>query len=113
MRCFFNRVVPCLSEAEEISFIHRNLLPRIQVAVRRSEVVTHNRLEEFAIAAEKPYRVAKCYRSPPTPDKSLIPDLAYREPKGLSNERKREKVHAIQEIYESDSDLDHSLCVSR
>ena len=36
-------------------------------------------LEVLATAAEKSYRVAGSFRPPLSPDRSLIPDLAYRD----------------------------------
>lgn len=62
-----DRIVPRLYEQEAISYAHRNLLPHLQISVRRTEVRTRIELEDMTIAAEKTYRVVKTYRPPSTP----------------------------------------------
>ncbi|KMQ94799.1 hypothetical protein RF55_5032 [Lasius niger] len=78
MNALFDRVSPPWSEAEKVSVACRNLIPRLQIAVRRDEVEDIEALEYFATHAESNHIAAHRYRAPPTPEKSLFPDLAYR-----------------------------------
>ena len=71
-----DRVDSPFTGTEEISYAHRNLLPRYQLVIQRITVRSLSHLEELAIAAEKCHRVARAYRPIPPPGRSLIPDLA-------------------------------------
>ena len=51
--------------------------------------------------AEKGYWIAKPYRPPPNPDRSLIPELAYHEPKSRGVERRYEVMAMMDEGPES------------
>ena len=81
MRVMFDKLTPRMSEAEEISYAHRNLLPRLHLAISRDEIDDFTHLEHLANVAQKSYRVARSYKPPPTPERSLLPDLAYRDPR--------------------------------
>ena len=92
MRAIFDRLIPRLPLSEEVSYAHRNILPRLHLNIRRADVVDFVHLELLAIAAEKSYRVVKNYRPPPPPERSLLPELTYREPK-LQNSDRRPARH--------------------
>ena len=81
MRAIFDRLIPRLPPSEEVSYAHRNLLPRLHLNIRRADVVDFVHLELLEMVAEKNYTVARNYRPPPPPERSLFPELAYREPK--------------------------------
>ena len=97
MQALFTRVVPRLSEVEEVSYAHRNLLPRIHLAIRRSDVLDFQHLEVLASSVEKSHRVARGYRPPPTPERSLLPDLAYHEPRGRAADKQRDRLAFMEE----------------
>ncbi|XP_011859224.1 PREDICTED: uncharacterized protein LOC105556732 [Vollenhovia emeryi] len=82
LRAMFDRLSPPWSEAEHVSYAFRNMLPRLQIAVRRDEVEDLEALEYVAARVEGSHQMALRYRAPPTPEKSLFPDLAYRAPRG-------------------------------
>ena len=92
MRAMFDKLTPPLTESEEISYTHRNLLPRLHLAIHRADARSFVQLEYMAMNAEKGYRVAKAYRPPPNPDRSLLPELAYYEPRSRGSDRRRETV---------------------
>lgn len=106
MWSMLDRIVPPLTEAEEVSYAHRNLLPRLQLTIRRSEVYSRCHLEDLAIAAEKTYRVARSYRPPPTPERSLLPDLAYKENRTRNPTKKREFVNLAIDSDDEECDVD-------
>lgn len=81
MRALFDRLSPPWSNTEQLDYAHRNMLPRLQIAVRRDDVRDLEALEILATRAESSYEAAHRYRPPPTPEKSLFPDLAYKAPK--------------------------------
>ncbi|TGZ50553.1 hypothetical protein DBV15_12895, partial [Temnothorax longispinosus] len=78
----FDRLSPPWSEEEKISYAHRHMLPRLQTMVHRDAAEDLETLELLAARAESCYRAAQSYRALPPPEGSLIPDLAYRPPKG-------------------------------
>ena len=86
MIALFDRLEPRMTEAEELSYAHRNLLPRLQLVIPRGGAVNLTYLEQLAVSAEKTYRVAKAYKPPPTPERSLLPNLAYRKPRGRNRD---------------------------
>ena len=100
MKAMFDKLTPPLTESEEISYAHRNLLPRIHLAIHRADARSFEQLEYLAMNAEKGYRVAKAYRPPPTPDRSLLPELAYYEPRSSGSDRRRETVAMTNERVE-------------
>ena len=97
MIALFDRLEPRMTEAEELSYAHRNLLPRLQLAIPRGGAVNLTHLKQLAVSAEKTYRVAKAYKPPPTPERSLLPSLAYREPRGRNMDRRRENIAFMDE----------------
>lgn len=46
--------------------------------------------------------VARCYKPLPTPDRSLLPDLAYRERRSKNQDRRRERINMLEEQSETD-----------
>ena len=81
MRAMFDKLNPRMTESEEISYAHRNLIPRLHLAINRNDVDDYTHLEYLANVAQKSYRVARSYKPPPTPERSLLPDLAYKDPR--------------------------------
>jgi len=57
------------------------MLPRLQIAVHRHDFRDFETLEYLATRIEQSYDAAKHYRAPPSADRSVLPDLAYRPPK--------------------------------
>ncbi|KAL6418197.1 hypothetical protein ACFW04_012280 [Cataglyphis niger] len=82
-------VADYLTAAEQISYAFRNMLPRLQIAMRREEVDDLDALEDLATRIEASHQLAQRYRAPPTPDKSLFPDLAYRSPRYVNRPARR------------------------
>lgn len=111
MLTLFDRVVPRLSAEEELSFVHRNLLPRFQMIIPRQIINSIAQLERTAKSIEKSHLLSKTYRPPPTPEKSLLPDVAYKEPMRSRNQNK-EFVHSINENkFDIDSLLETLLVI--
>lgn len=107
----FDKLSPHLSQSDEISFAYRNLLPRLQLAITRSSIHTIAQLEETAVAAEKSIRVAKSFRPPPRPERSLLPDLAYRDPNPRPLIRKKVNLTGITEEESEPDSTDEVLLV--
>ena len=105
MRAMFDKLKPRMSEAEEVSYAHRNLLPRLHLAIHRNEIEDFVHLEYLANIAQKSYRVARSYKPPPVPERSLLPDLAYRDPNYRRSEKRssapRERLTFLEEEAES------------
>ena len=101
MRVMFDKLSPPLSESEEISYAHRNLLPRLHLALHRADARSFPQLKYLPMNAEKGYWIAKAYRPPPNPDRSFIPELAYHEPTNRGVERRREVMAMMDEGPES------------
>lgn len=95
MLALFDRVSPRLSESDEISYAHRNLLPRLHLTIQRSTIRSYAQLETVAVAAEKAFRVARAFRPPPRPERSLLPDLAYRDPTPKPPQRRRDMLNLM------------------
>ncbi|KYM97851.1 Gag-Pol polyprotein [Cyphomyrmex costatus] len=81
MQALFDRLCPPWSLPEQLNYAHRNMLPRLQVVIRRDEIYDFASLERMALRVELSHDAATRYRAPPAPEKSLFPDLAYRPPK--------------------------------
>jgi len=58
------------------------MLPRLQIAIRRTEFADFQTLEYLATRVERSFLAEKTYRPPLPPEQSIFPDLAYRAPKG-------------------------------
>ena len=86
----FDKFKPRMSEAEEVSYAHINLLPRLHLLYN----------------AQKSYRVAKRYKAPPVPERSLLPDLAYKDPNYQRSERRpnipRERLAFMEDVESPD-----------
>ena len=95
LRAMFDRLSPPWNAAEQISYAFRNMLPRLQIAMRRDEIEDLDALEDIATRIEASHQLAHRYRAPPTPDKSLFPDLAYRSPRNAKQAHKHNTVAAL------------------
>src|SRR5580765_7534933 len=95
LNALFDRVSPPWSEAEKVSVACRNMIPRLQIAVRRDEVEDIEALEYFATRAESSHSAAHRYRAPPTPEKSLFPNLAYRTSRSVQKHGKHHESVAV------------------
>lgn len=80
MLALFDRLSPPWTLYEQLEYAHRNMLPRLQVAVLRDNVTDFETLELLARRVERSYNIAKTYRAPPLPEQSLCPELAYQPP---------------------------------
>ncbi|KYN02587.1 Gag-Pol polyprotein [Cyphomyrmex costatus] len=82
MQALFDQLSPPYGPAwniqEQLNYAHRNMLPRLQIAIQRDEFYDLTSLERKASLA---LLDILCYRAPPLPDRSLLPNLAYRPPK--------------------------------
>ena len=111
MRTMFDKFIPPMSEAEEISYAHRNLLSRLHLAIKRNEIDDSTHLEYLANAAQKSYRVARSYKPPTSPEHSLLPDLAYKDPKSRKTNRpfntKTERLTLLEKEEELPPNEDH------
>ena len=61
----FDKLTSPLTESEEISYAHRNLLPRLHLAIHRADARSFAQPEYLAMNAEKGNRVTKAHRPPP------------------------------------------------
>lgn len=77
IRGLFERLRPRWSEAEQLRSAHRNMLPRLQVAIHLDDLYDFDSFEHIAVRIEKGFAASRTYRAPPPPDKSLCPELAY------------------------------------
>jgi len=82
LRALFSRMSPPWPVAEQLNLAHRNMLPRLQIAIRRTEFADFQTLEYLATRVERSFLAEKNYRPPLPPEQSIFPDLAYRAPKG-------------------------------
>jgi len=82
LRALFSRMSPPWSVTEQLNLAHRNMLPRLQIAIRRTEFADFPTLEYLATRVERSFLAEKNYRPPLPPEQSIFPDLAYRAPKG-------------------------------
>lgn len=104
LRAMFDRLAPPWSDAEQVSYAFRNLLPRLQIAMRRDEVEDLDALEDVATRVEGSHQLAHRYRAPPTPEKSLFPDLAYRSPRNANRHANRHDTIAALNTSASSTD---------
>jgi len=81
LQALFDRLSPPWSLEEQLNYAHRNMLPRLQIAVRRDSFRDFETLEYTAARVEQSFEAAKQYRALPAADQSIFPDLAYRPPK--------------------------------
>lgn len=58
---------------------------------------------------EKSYRVATSYKPPPTSDRSLLPDLAYRESRSKCWYRRREGISMLEEKLETETNWEKMI----
>lgn len=81
LRSLLSRIEPPWSLSEQLSLAYRNMLPRLQLCIRRHEFFDFNMLEELATRIERTYMAQQNFRPPIAPELSLFPDLAYHPPK--------------------------------
>ncbi|XP_025270381.1 uncharacterized protein LOC112639720 [Camponotus floridanus] len=81
LRALLSRMSPPWALEEQLNFAHRNMLPRMQIAIRRQEFRDFATLENLATRMERSLQAEKHYRPPLPPEQSLFPDLAYHAPK--------------------------------
>ena len=115
MRAMFDKLTPRMSESEEISYAHWNLLPRLHLAIHKDEIRDFEDLEHLANVVQKSYRVARNYKPPPTPERSLLPDLAYKDPRVRKTDKRyeprQERLHLLEED-DKNSSLEGSIDVA-
>lgn len=95
LTALFDRLSPLWQEMEKVSNAFRNMLPKLQIAVRRDEVDDLETLEYLATRAETSHAAIQRYRAPPTSDKSIFPDLAYRSLRNSNKPGKQETMAAL------------------
>lgn len=84
LRSLLSRIEPPWSLSEQLSLAYRNLLPKLQLCIRRHEFFDFSMLEELTTRIERTYMAQQSYRPPVAPELSLFPDLAYHPPKTKS-----------------------------
>ena len=72
----------------------RNLRPELQKMVRRTDNLTIEGLFDSATEAELVLEAEKHYRTPSSPESSLLPEMAFVPP--LGERRSRAKLAAVQ-----------------
>lgn len=78
VRTLFKKLSRPLSEDEQINKIYNNLLPRYQFYIRRSEATSLSKIVELGQEFENLEERAKTFKAPPSMDKSIFPETAYR-----------------------------------
>lgn len=77
LRGLFARLQPPWDESRQIQYAHRNLIPRLHIAIHRDDMFDFASFEHVAVRVEKSFLAARTYRAPPPPGQSLFPNLAY------------------------------------
>lgn len=80
LRAILKRYDRRLPLEKEIDLLHKNMLPDLQLFVRREEIQDVQTLLQRAMEAERINESRRAYRPPPLPEQSLLPDVAYRAP---------------------------------
>ena len=109
MISLFDRVIPRFTIQEKISFIHRNILPRYQLVIPRETIFSLAHFQKIAVSIEKIYLVSKSFRPPPLPERSLLPDLAYKDPSRFKSKENKESILLLNETEEVDNDCSNVL----
>ena len=73
----------------QLNMIHRNMLPELRKQVPRERVRNIDDLVTLAREAEQLLNEERNYVPPPTPEQSLLPNLAYKEPEQEKKETKK------------------------
>jgi len=68
LRALFSRMSPPWPIAEQLNLAHRNMLPRLQIAIRRTEFADFPTLEYLATRVERSFLAEKNYRPPLPPE---------------------------------------------
>uniref|UniRef100_T1HAE7 CCHC-type domain-containing protein n=1 Tax=Rhodnius prolixus TaxID=13249 RepID=T1HAE7_RHOPR len=84
-------------EAEVVSTIYNNLLPRYQLYIRRSEATSVGRLVELGQELERIEERAKTFRPPPSKARSMVPEAAYLPPQTSSGSSRKVSTVAMVE----------------
>lgn len=71
------RLRPCRAEEYEVDIAPRNMIPRMQLGLERSEFCSFDQLEAATQRQERYLRISRDYEAPPLPEQSLLPDRAY------------------------------------
>ncbi|EGI67882.1 hypothetical protein G5I_03489 [Acromyrmex echinatior] len=88
MQALFGRLSPPWDLTEQLDYAHRrNMLPRLQMNLRRDEFSNFVTLELLASRLEVSHKANLTRRAPPTPEKSIFPELAYRPRKPSRSSR--------------------------
>ncbi|KMQ86252.1 reverse ribonuclease integrase, partial [Lasius niger] len=74
MQALLERLDPPWQLSEQLNYAHRNMLPRLRIAVRRKEVYDFRSLETLASQVEECYEPDR----QPNQTRSIFPELAYR-----------------------------------
>ncbi|XP_043285560.1 uncharacterized protein [Venturia canescens] len=96
LRGLFSRLQPPWDEAQQIQHAHRNLIPRLHVAIQRDDVFDFDSFEHVAVRVEKSFQTSRSYRAPPAPNQSLCPELAYSPVRSHSNAPARKVFAAVE-----------------
>ena len=120
MQALLERLDPPWQLTEQLNYAHRNMLPRLRVAVRRKEVYDFRSLETLASQVEECYEPDR----QPNQTRSIFPELAYRatprqlkhskpmaaagiaatKPKGKKNANTEPKKASVNAIEKANSD---------
>ena len=66
-------------------------------------------MQKIAVSTEKTYLVSKSFTSPPLPERSLLPGLAYKNPSRLKSKENKESILLLNETEEVDNDCSDLL----
>lgn len=75
------KVSPPMSVNQQLDMLHQNLHPKLQKQIRRCDFESIEELRDLATDVEQSLAFAKNYHSPPPPETSLYPEMAYRPQK--------------------------------
>lgn len=84
IRGYYTRIVPVVSEVDQVVCTHRKLIPPLQAGVTLTSTMTMDELEKAAKRLEKIFEKANDWRPPPTPAHSVCPSLGYQSAKTSS-----------------------------
>jgi len=104
LRAMFHQLSPPWTESKQVSSAFRNLLPRLQQSIRRNEIEDLDALEDLATRVEASYQLSQRYRAPPTPEKSLFPDLAYHAPRNTRQSTRGQETLAAMSTPNAESE---------
>ena len=82
------KISPPPSLDQQLDQLHRNLRPRLQAVVRRTEFDSVEGLLELAVDAEQTVENSKTFRPPPPSTAALLPEMAYHPLPKTNTQRK-------------------------